>query len=165
MAVLAVALAAAGTLLLVSGLSVAIAHNGRRAKAESESKSLAAQRSAQSPEGGAVKPAETPKPTVQEVPTVATPAPSAPPAGASKPAAKPKSTKPASAPTKKPAKSKGQSGIVARKCGPCHSNAQLSAGQLDIESATSSVDGMIAGKYLKLTPQEREAVIAALSGD
>jgi hypothetical protein len=159
--VLAVSLAAAGTLLLVSGLSVAIAHNGRSKDAKDASTSAAVQATVKSPVVTEEKPTASMSSAPTKTPPVAAsksskpavPAPSAP--------VVKKRVQPAPAPAKKSAEPKTK-GIVARKCGPCHSEAQISSG-LDLESATSSVDGMIAGKYVTLSASERSAVISALT--
>jgi cytoskeletal protein RodZ len=163
-AVLAVSLATAGTLLLVGGLSVAIAHGGRSAETESSSAPAAVPASVQPPVVTKSQPAASNASPVDKAAPDAASKPSKPAAPAPSAAPAKKSTKTAPTAAKKPVKPKpkSQSGIVARTCGRCHSEAQVSSG-LDLESATSSVDGMIAGKYITLTPSERAAVIAALT--
>jgi hypothetical protein len=161
-AVLAVSLAAAGTLLLVSGLSVAIAHGGRSDDATTRSAPTAVTPTAESAVVVKQKPVAAATPPVVKAAPVAAPKPRKP--AATSPSAAPpkKSVKAAPAPVKKAAQAGSQSGIVARKCGRCHSQAQVAKG-LDLQSATSSVDGMIAGKYVSLTAAERAAVISALT--
>lgn len=157
---LVIALATVGTLLLVSGLSVALARGGRSSRVNNTAAPVASPVSAPSPKREMPE-ADPPAAEKPSAPPVKDPSPPAP-----KAATEQESTKKASTPSKKKSKAKSsQPGLVTQKCGKCHSGAQVSAGKLNLESATSSVDGMIDGGYLKLTPSERDAVIAALTGN
>jgi len=54
--------------------------------------------------------------------------------------------------------------VLVQKCSRCHVASKLLGLNLDPSSAMSAVDGMVGAGRVTLTPQERAAAIAALSG-
>lgn len=164
-ALLTLSLAAAGVLLLAVGLSVAAAtRDGRAAGSESVQRSFSVV--AESPRSET--PSSAMSSVVASVPAAQAadvPRPQA--ATASKATAVQKSTKLARTPTKKTAVSKPpQAGILIRKCGGsgCHSAAEISEARIDRSSAIDAIEAMVQAGRVKLTSNERAAVIAALTG-
>ena len=171
--VLAVSLATVGVLLLVSGLSVAMARGARASRSADTEQQQAVPTVAKTDEPAPTEPttpvsvvADTPtKAAAVQTTTVAAPRPSTPPAAAVKTPARTAPAKRAPTPIKRAARTKPQAGILVRKCAGsrCHSVSEVSRGGLDVESAVGAIEAMTDGGYIKLTSAERAAVIAALT--
>jgi len=161
-AVFALSLSVVGTLLLVAGLSVAMARENRDADSvrseriaspavsEATVSASATEAPATNPESEKVaKPADTPD-------KASTPA---------KETARKAPAKPAAKPAKKTATVASGPGILIEKCSGsgCHSRSEVSRGGLDVESAQGAIQAMTDGGYIRLTPAERAAVVTALT--
>ena len=156
-----------GALLLVGGLSVAMARGGLFAGSDS---------GARQPVARAINPSESVEPSTTSKFSAATDAtqtssvpaavPSEPPATAPEPPVAKAPVKVAPPPPKKaPTATSSGAAILVEKCAgsQCHSKSEVSGGGLDRESAEGAVQGMTDGGYVKLTSSEYEAVITALT--
>ena len=166
-ALFALSLAVTGTVLLIAGLSAAMARDDRRAD------SIPSERISQP---AVVEPSVSSQET--SVPATATAAAKSPdavvaPSPAPSPAKDPVQkapAKPAATPAPKSTKKAttaraSDSEVLIRKCAGsgCHSQSEVSGGGLDVGSAQSAVQAMIDGGHVKLTSAERAAIIAALT--
>lgn len=166
-AVFALSLTAGGTLLLVAGLSVAMARDDRRADSipsERISETAVVQPRVSSQETAVPATASA---AAKSLDAVVDPSPAPRPAKDSvqKAPAKP-ATAPAAKSTKKTTMARASDpGILIRKCANagCHSQSEVSGGGLDVESAQGAVQPMIDGGQVNLTSAERAAVITALT--
>lgn len=164
---MALSLALVGTVLLIVGLSVAMAREDRRAdstRSERISEPAIVEPRVSSEEtsvpGTASAAAKSPDAVVAP-----SPAPSPAKDSVQKAPAKPAAT-PAPKSTKKATTARASdTEVLIRKCAGsgCHSQSEVSGGGLDVESAQSAVQAMIDGGQVSLTSAERAAVIAALT--
>lgn len=154
-----------GALLLVGGLSVAMARGGLFAGSDS---------SARPPVARAIEPSDSVEPSATSKSSADTDAtrtpvpvtvPSKPPETAPEPPVAKVPAKPAPSPKKAPTATSSGAAILVEKCAgsQCHSKSEVSGGGLDRESAEGAVQGMTDGGYVKLTSSEYEAVITALT--
>lgn len=154
-------------LLLVGGLTVAMARGDRSAGADAgparpvssvATQTVAANRTADA--SAQIAPAR------KSSEKTATPSkPAANPVPAAAPAAKQTPAKPKAPARKAPSATASGSNLLVQKCSGsrCHSASEVSGGGLDRESAVGGVRAMLDNGYLKLTPSEFEAVITALT--
>ncbi len=166
-ALFVLSLTVTGTVLLIAGLSAAMARDDRRADSipsERTTKTAVVQPRVSSQETSvpatASAAAESPDAVVAP-----SPAPSPAKDVVQKAPAKPAAT-PAPKPTKKATTARASdTEVLIRKCAGsgCHSQSEVSGGGLDVESAQSAVQAMIDGGQVSLTSAERAAIIAALT--
>lgn len=168
-ALFVLSLTVTGTVLLIAGLSAAMARDDRRADSipsERISQPAVVQPRVSSQETSvpatASAAAESPDAVVAPSPR---PAPSPAKDVVQKAPAKPAAT-PAPKSTKKATTARASdTEVLIRKCAGsgCHSQSEVSGGGLDVESAQSAVQAMIDGGQVSLTSAERAAIIAALT--
>ena len=155
-AALIAAVTALGVLLLVVGLSVAMARGRDTRSADAATRQVSAISSTTASESPTTA-AEAPTSSVPTVQPSEAPAP--------KPAVQKAPPKPAVAPTKKKAVPPAQSDILVQKCSGsgCHSTSEVSGGGLDVQSAQGVVQAMADAGYVNLSSADHAAVIAALT--
>jgi len=161
-ALLAVSIA---TVLLVGGLSVAMARGGLSADSSGSQARQAAvipatQASAVASSESSTKAAQDPTSSVEVV------RPRTPIVAVRKAQAQKVPAKRTAAPVKQtPRAIAAGPGILIRKCAGsgCHSASEVSGGGLDVQSAQGAIQAMTDGGYVDLTSAERTAVITALT--
>jgi len=170
-AVFALSLSVVGTLLLVAGLSVAMARENRGADSTSVERIGAAAElkepvstPATSAPSAKIDDTKTPGPGVTAS-AASTPAKNSARKPPAKPADRPADRPVAKAAKKSPSASASGTGILIRKCSGsgCHSQSEVSRGGLDIQSAQGAIQAMTDGGYVNLTASEKAAVITALT--